>query len=387
MAGLVQGVGFRPFVWREAVERGLCGFVSNDADGVVLEVEGPADSVAALVTALSSPPPLARVDGVSCASVALVGDVSFTIRESDLAGARRALVSPDTATCADCLRELKDPRDRRYSHPFVNCTSCGPRFTIVESVPYDRSRTTMAAFPMCSSCRAEYTDPADRRFHAEPVACPSCGPRLTLVGHSGDPIAGAVALLRAGSVLAVKGLGGYHLAVDACSESAVSLLRSRKHREDRPFAVMVASAADAESLCEISPAELEVLTSPARPIVIMARRLSPVAHSVAPGNPTLGVMLAYTPVHFLLLEAFGGPLVMTSGNVSDEPIAFLDDDASRRLASIADGFLVHDRAIRTRVDDSVMKVVRDRVIPIRRSRGYVPSPIALPFEASEVVLG
>jgi hydrogenase maturation protein HypF len=388
VAGLVQGVGFRPFVWREATSRGLRGFVGNDADGVVLEVEGLADDVSALVTALSSPPPLARVDGVSCTSVPLVGDGAFTIRESDVAGARRALVSPDTALCADCLHELRDPTDRRYLHPFVNCTSCGPRYTIIESVPYDRSRTTMSPFPMCAECGGEYTDPANRRFHAEPVACPSCGPSLTLLGHSGDPIAGAVALLRTGSVLAVKGLGGYHLAVDACSENAVSILRSRKHREDRPFALMVASADEACELCLISTQEFTLLTSPARPIVIMTRRAgTPIAPSVAPGAPTLGVMLAYTPLHVLLLEAFGGPLVMTSGNVSDEPIAFADDDAARRLASIADGFLAHDRAIRTRVDDSVMKVVRDRVLPIRRSRGYVPSPIALPFESSEVVLG
>jgi hydrogenase maturation protein HypF len=386
--GLVQGVGFRPFVWREATARGLRGFVGNDTSGVVLEVEGPADDVSALVAALSAPPPLARVDRVTRVDVPAVGDLAFTIRDSNVAGARRALVAPDTATCADCLRELHDPTDRRYLHPFINCTSCGPRLSIVESVPYDRSRTTMSAFPMCDACRAEYADPANRRYHAEPVACPFCGPTLTLVGHSGDPIAGAVDLLRAGAVLAVKGLGGYHLAVDACSESAVARLRSRKHREDRPFALMVVNVSQAQELCEISDRDLDLLTSPPRPIVILPRKNpSAVALSVAPGAPTLGVMLAYTPLHHLLLEAFGDPLVMTSGNLSDEPIAFTDDDASRRLTVIADAFVVHDRRIRTRVDDSVVRVVRDRVIPIRRSRGYVPTPLALPFETAGVVLG
>ena len=366
---------------------GLSGWVGNDSAGVILEVEGQPTQVSALLTALSSPPPLARVDAVRSTPVPPLGDPGFVVRGSDLDGPRTALISPDTATCAECLRELHDPTDRRYMHPFINCTSCGPRYSIVESVPYDRSRTTMAPFPMCSVCAAEYQDPSDRRFHAEPVACPRCGPALRLLDSAGDPLAGTVSLLRSGSVVAVKGIGGYHLAVDASSESAVALLRGRKHREDRPFAVMVGDVSAARSLCFVGSLELELLTSAARPIVILRRRRGTViAASVASDSPSLGLMLPYTPLHTLLLEAFGGPLVMTSGNASDEPIAFDDADASRRLPAIADAFLIHDRAIRTRVDDSVMKAAGGRVIPIRRSRGYVPHPISLPVSSREPVL-
>jgi len=392
VSGLVQGVGFRPFVWREATSRGLSGWVGNDAAGVVLEAEGAAEVVASLLSALSRPPPLARVDEVRSEALLPAGGVGFRVRGSATGGDRRALVSPDTATCSDCLRELHDPADRRFQHPFVTCTNCGPRYTIVRSVPYDRTRTTMAAFPLCAECQAEYDDPSDRRFHAEPVCCPACGPRLAFLDGSGgrvdaDAVVAAVELLRGGGVVAVKGLGGYHLAVDARQEEAVATLRRRKHREDRPFALMVADVDAALELCEVGPGELALLVSAARPIVVLRRRTGPtVAPSVAPASPSLGVMLPYTPLHSLLLEAYGGPLVLTSGNASDEPIAFTDADATERLTGLADGFLRHDRQIRTRVDDSVVTVVRGRALPIRRSRGYVPNPIALTQECPQPVL-
>ncbi len=392
VSGLVQGVGLRPFVWREATALGLSGWVGNDAAGVVLEAEGSAEAVAALLVALRQPPPLARVDEVVSQTVPATGTVGFAVRSSATGGARLALVAPDTATCADCIRELHDPADRRADYPFVNCTNCGPRYTIVRAVPYDRSRTTMARFPLCAACRAEYEDPADRRFHAEPVCCPACGPTLRLLDGAGgdraeDPVSGAVRQLRAGAVVAVKGLGGYHLAVDATQEQAVAALRARKHREDRPFALMVADVEAARALCEVGPQEEELLTSAARPIVLLRGRPgAPVAAAVAPGSSEMGLMLPYTPLHVLLLEAHDRPLVLTSGNISDEPIAFADADAVRRLGGLADAFLVHDRTIHTRVDDSVARVVRGRVVPVRRSRGYVPGPVALPVSCPEPVL-
>nr|WP_312860109.1 carbamoyltransferase HypF [Pseudonocardia bannensis] len=429
MSGIVQGVGFRPFVYGLAGELGLAGFVGNDESGVFIEAEGPPAALDALLSALRErPPPLAVVTDVAATGIAVLGDTAFAIAASASTGRRATLISPDTATCADCLAELRDPVDRRYRHPFINCTNCGPRFTIVTGVPYDRAVTTMAGFPMCAACAAEYHDPADRRFHAQPVCCPECGPTLrftpagrdmgtaagrdmgtaagremgtaaggeaatgagrgTGTGGGGDPIAVAAQALRDGAVLAIKGLGGYHLAALAADETAVAALRARKHREDKPFAVLAPDLAAARALCEVGPVEEAELASRRAPIVLLLRRpVAGVAPSVAPGNAHLGMLLPYTPLHHLLLDDLREPIVLTSGNVSDEPIAHLDDDACARLSGIADAFLTHDRPIRTRADDSVLRVVRGRTYPIRRSRGYTPEPVALPIAAPRPVLG
>ncbi|HEY3977575.1 MAG TPA: carbamoyltransferase HypF [Streptosporangiaceae bacterium] len=402
--GIVQGVGFRPFVYGLATRLGLGGLVGNDADGVFAEIEGDPAAVARFLVLLErEPPPLARIDKVTTREVTPAGSAAFAIAPSASRGrSRRALVSADTATCADCLAELADPGDRRYGYPFINCTNCGPRFTIVTDVPYDRAATTMAGFAMCPPCAAEYHDPADRRFHAQPTCCPACGPRLRLE-HSdgtpagdpaggGGPIAAAAALLRAGQVLAVKGLGGYHLAADAGSAAAAGALRQRKHREDKPFAVMVADVEAARRLCEVSEAAAGLLAGARRPIVLLPRRPAgageppAVAPAVAPGNRQLGIMLPYTPLHHLLLRDLAGPMILTSGNVSDEPIAFADADARHRLAGIADAVLAHDRAIHIRTDDSVVRVFRDAPAVLRRSRGYVPEPLPVPVTFTRPVL-
>jgi hydrogenase maturation protein HypF len=382
--GIVQGVGFRPFVYTLATGLGLSGFVGNDVNGVFAEIEGTPEAVGEFLVALErDAPPLARIERVGTTAVALRGSASFTIVASAAGGPRRTLVSADTATCADCLRELADPADRRFGYPFINCTNCGPRFTIVRDVPYDRPLTTMARFAMCGQCAAEYHDPADRRFHAQPACCPACGPRLTLrdpAGRAlpGDPVARAADLLGYGRVLAVKGLGGYHLAVDAACEEAAAALRARKHREDKPFAVLVADLAEAGRLGRVDAAAAGLLASASRPIVLLPRRPgAPVAAATAPGNRQLGIMLPYTPLHHLLIRAAGRPMVLTSGNVSDEPIAYHDEDALERLGGIADAFLTHDRAIHIRTDDSVARTFRGRPMLIRRSRGYVPEPVTV----------
>ncbi|HWN62509.1 MAG TPA: carbamoyltransferase HypF, partial [Streptosporangiaceae bacterium] len=384
--GIVQGVGFRPFVYALATGLGLSGFVGNDVDGVFVEVEGPSAAVTEFLRKLErDPPPLARIERVTARRLTPNGDTSFAIAASGpVTQARRTLVSADTATCADCLRELADPDDRRYRYPFINCTNCGPRFTIVRDVPYDRPFTTMAPFAMCPACEAEYHDPADRRFHAQPTCCPACGPRLTLRDQAGNPLPGdpltrAAELLKTGQILAVKGLGGYHLAVDAACDQAAAALRARKHREDKPFAVLAADLAQARDLVEVDEAAAGLLSSPARPIVLLPRRPdAAVAPATVPGNRSLGVMLPYTPLHHLLVRTLGRPMVLTSGNVSEEPIAYRDDDALARLAPIADAFLTHDRAIHIRTDDSVTRVFRGRPLPVRRSRGYVPEPVVVP---------
>ncbi len=387
--GIVQGVGFRPFVYSLATGLGLGGLVGNDVDGVFAEIEGPPAAVGEFLRRLErEAPPLARIERVTTSVMTPAGTASFTIALSGPNapdGRRGTLIAADTATCADCLRELSDPADRRYRYPFINCTNCGPRFTIVRDVPYDRPLTTMAGFTMCEPCAAEYHDPADRRYHAQPVCCPACGPRLALLGAAGEPLdreeplGAAAELLRDGRIVAVKGLGGYHLAADAAHDDAVAALRARKHREDKPFAVLAAGLAAARALCEVDDAAAALLTSRARPIVLLPRLPgAAVAPAAAPGSRHLGIMLPYTPLHHLLAADMAGPILLTSGNVSDEPIAYRDEDALARLSGIADAFLTHDRSIHIRTDDSVTRVFRGRPLPVRRSRGYVPEPVAVP---------
>ncbi len=403
VTGVVQGVGFRPYVYRLARELELDGYVLNDERGVVVEAEGSSPAVEAFLARLpAEAPPLASVEGVACEERPPEAQEGFRIVASTRGGEPLALVSPDTATCEACLRELSDPGDRRFRYPFINCTDCGPRFTIVRDVPYDRPLTTMAGFEMCPACRAEYEEPLDRRFHAEPNACPVCGPSVRLCGAAGDSpaleevgevvgdaaLSDAVEALLGGAILALKGVGGYHLACRADDEAAVARLRIRKHREDRPFALMAGDLEAARALVELSEAEEWLLVGRERPIVLALRRPeAPVAPSVAPRSPDLGVMLPYSPLHHVLLSDVGLPLVMTSGNLSDEPIAYRDEDARARLAGIADVVLVHDRPIHIRTDDSVVRAIPGRApLLLRRSRGYVPASIGLPLVAPRPVV-
>src|SRR5215211_2913098 len=385
--GIVQGVGFRPYVYALACGHGLSGTVRNDAEGVRIEVEGAPENLERFVRALEEdPPPLAMVESVDWQPLATLGGREFRIEESREGLRRQTLVSPDVATCDDCLAELLDPTDRRYRYPFTNCTNCGPRFTITRTVPYDRATTTMSGFTMCPDCFREYEDPADRRFHAQPNACPACGPRVRLLDKFGhllhakpdDPILRTARMLRGRAIVAIKGLGGYHLACDPFDERAVRTLRGRKVRQDKPFALMACDLAQVHEICHVSPGEEALLTSPARPIVLLERRENTgVAEGVAPRQSTLGVMLAYTPLHHLLLRDAGIPLVMTSGNNSDEPIAYRDEEALDQLGEIADYFLLHDREIHMRCDDTVIRTAGGRPYPVRRSRGYAPAPLRL----------
>src|SRR5829696_5283677 len=385
--GIVQGVGFRPFVYALARRHGLSGTVRNDAEGVRIEVEGVPEELERFVRTLKEDaPPLAAIESVLWQPLATLEDSEFRIEESREGLRRQALVSPDVATCDDCLAELLDPTDRRYRYPFTNCTNCGPRFTITRTVPYDRATTTMSAFTMCPDCLREYEDPADRRFHAQPNACPTCGPRVRLLDKFGhrlhakpdDPILRMARMLRGRAIVAIKGLGGYHLACDPFDERAVRTLRGRKVRQDKPFALMARDLAQVRELCRVGSEEEALLTSPARPIVLLERRDdSGIAEAVAPRQNTLGVMLAYTPLHHLLMADVGIPLVMTSGNNSDEPVAYRDEEAFEQIGEIADFFLVHYRPIHMRTDDSAMRVAGRETYPIRRSRGYAPAPLAV----------
>lgn len=382
--GVVQGVGFRPFVYQLATQHRLSGFVGNDTTGVFIEVQGEVERIEAFATSLiAHPPPLARIESVEVSDMSPIAEVGFVIVPSQTNTGRSSSVPADVATCADCCRELFDPTDRRFRYPFINCTHCGPRYTIICGLPYDRPTTTMARFALCVDCEREYHDPADRRFHAQPVACPACGPKVWLEAGGkntaeGDAaVAAARRVLATGGILAVKGIGGFHLACDAMNIRAVATLRQRKGRKDKPFAVMVKDLETARQLAELSDDEVAVLTGPERPIVMLKRRADQTdwPDVIAPGLNTVGLMLPYSPLHHLLVD---GPLVMTSGNRSDEPIARDNAEARERLADFADAFLMHDRDIHTACDDSVVRVFGGHEYPIRRSRGYAPLPVKLP---------
>lgn len=393
VAGAVQGVGFRPFVYRLAKELGLGGYVVNDGRGVHVEVEGPEENINSFLLRLNQEkPPHARIHSLELVFLEPSGYQTFEIRESDKEGSREVFILPDIATCEDCLTELFDPHNRRYLYPFTNCTNCGPRFTIIENLPYDRPHTTMKSFTMCSLCKREYQDPTDRRFHAQPNACPQCGPWLSLYSCQGRLIEErekaltlAIDMLRDGKILAVKGVGGFHLMCDATREDVVSLLRERKKRREKPFAVMFRDMA--QVLEYTQPAELEkaLLLSPENPIVLVKHRET-LAPSVAPGLKRVGAFLPYSPLHHILLKHLNSPMVATSGNLSQEPVVIKNEDAFEKLSSLADYILVHNREIKRRCDDSVVKVVGGLPLPIRRSRGYAPMPIVLPFKLKRKVL-
>ena len=393
VTGVVQGVGFRPFVYRLARLHHLAGWVCNTSQCVEIEIEGPPASLDRFTNQLEQEAPaLARIEAVVSHAAPPQGSSGFTIRESRHLAATEALIPADVATCDDCLADIADPGNRRYQYPFTNCTNCGPRFTIIREVPYDRLHTTMAVFGLCPRCRAEYENPEDRRFHAEPTACPVCGPRVWLEEEDRrldrDVILAAASRLHQGRIVAIKGLGGFHLAADAGNDQAVKTLRERKGRVAKPFALMVRNLAEAERLCHLGELERSLLTSRERPIVVARRQPNAgISPRVAPGHKFLGLMLPYTPLHFLLMEHAPAALVMTSGNLSEEPLVHANIDARRKLAGLADAFLMHDRDIQVPCDDSVVRPVdAAAVVPLRRARGLVPGPIYLPLK-SEPILG
>jgi hydrogenase maturation protein HypF len=398
--GIVQGVGFRPYVFSLAHRSTLKGRVFNNTTGVLIDVEGHSEAIEGFINEITqNPPPLSLIESIERSPNLTPANYSdFLIIESDASGERLMPISADIATCEDCLRELLDAKDRRYRYPFINCTNCGPRFTIIEGIPYDREQTTMRDFEMCAECRAEYENPLDRRFHAEPTACPKCGPRLSLIDAKGreilfdhDSLEDAASLaggfLSSGKILALKGLGGFHLACDSLNEEAVARLRRRKYREDKPFALMADCVEAIRNYCFVSEAEEALLTSRTRPIVLLKKRDSAeLPEAVAPDVNTLGFMLPYTPLHYLLLENARRPLVMTSGNISDEPICYQDGEAKERLETIADYFLLNDRRIHMRTDDSVARVAGGREMILRRSRGYAPAPVSTSFKFAKEIL-
>lgn len=384
--GAVQGVGFRPFVYRLATSLELCGSVNNSPDGVTIEVEGPTDKLHSFLLRLAEEkPPRSFIQSLESSWLDAAGHADFVIAESESHGEKGAIVLPDIATCPDCVADILDPDNRRYQYPFTNCTNCGPRYSIIRELPYDRANTTMAAFEMCDACRAEYEDPLDRRFHAQPNACAECGPHLELWDTEGkavalfdDALTAAADVIRNGGIAAIKGLGGFHLVCDARSDEAVHELRRRKHREEKPLAIMSPSIENVLRLCHISELERRLLTSPESPIVLLtAKPNAGISKSIAPRNPFLGVMLPYTPLHLLLMREFGFPIVATSGNRTDEPICIDELEAVERLAGIADCFLVHNRPIERHVDDSIVRVMMHREMIMRRARGYAPLPFAI----------
>ncbi|MFH0990776.1 MAG: carbamoyltransferase HypF [bacterium] len=393
--GAVQGVGFRPFVYRLALQLKLPGWVSNTSQGVFIEVEGAKEDLDRFVLRLEKEkPPRSFIQSLEFSFLDAVGYSSFTIRSSDDSGTKSVLVLPDLAACPDCYRDIVDPQNRRYNYPFTNCTNCGPRFSIIENLPYDRPKTTMKSFTMCCECQEEYENPSDRRFHAQPNACPHCGPQLQLwdcegkiLGERHDALLQSANHIRNGEIVAVKGLGGFHLLVDARNERAVQRLRKRKQREEKPFAVMIPSVELVRSLCEVSEYEERLLQSAESPIVLLRkRRGASLASSVAPNNPYLGVLVPYTPLHHLLMNAMGFPVIATSGNSSDEPICIDEHEALERLKGIADFFLIHNRPIVRHVDDSIVRVMLGRELVLRRARGYAPLPIQLNKKIDQPVL-
>ncbi len=389
LSGVVQGVGFRPFVYRLAGALGLGGWIVNAPHGVIIEIEGDSAALEAFLARLPREKPAhALITALEQSEIPPCGERAFEIRDSRAEGARTALILPDLATCPDCLRELFDPADRRYRYPFINCTHCGPRYSLILSLPYDRPNTTMRAFALCEACRREYENPLDRRFHAQPTACPRCGPQLAAWSPSGAALAERDAALRLaeqalrdGQIVALKGLGGFQLLCDARNPEAVGRLRARKRRPEKPFAVMLPDLETARRLCHVDEAEAALLTSPAAPIVLLRLRSTELAEAVAPHNPYLGAMLPYTPLHHLLMRDLGFPIVATSGNLSGEPICTDEREALARLSGIADLFLVHDRPIARAVDDSVVCVALGKPLILRRARGYAPLPVSAPSEA------